>query len=205
MADLSRIGRIFGQGISRLVGSAHAAIDSIKTSSAARKLAKSTSSRYNAQETRALATRLRAYIIGQVKSNALGLPIKSPFTKVVQANRNPPMINSGQLVEHLILEEKTLHVLLKFDNRRINGIPASILARLHENGATVRLTDNARAYFGARFNLYFKKDKHYFTIPARPFFSKAADEFARTNKGTGIRLHRIGMSVFVSVETEQAG
>lgn len=64
-----------------------------------------------------------------------------------------------------------------FENSRYNdGTPIGGIAAVQNYGAKIPVTDKLRGYFGANFNIHFKKSTQYLIIPPTHFMEACTDK-----------------------------
>lgn len=213
--------RLFSTRSSKTLFSAYTLLGKLeKYSGAIRTLDQVASFIERKQQAKRLARILVSMTERAVYGNVHGLRPKSPASrKIQQSGESRPLINRGQLLSHLKIEERGTGYSVGWDRRvlksssgiattrgRRRRMGAYTLVRLLEKGARIPVdpfTPKGRAVrlFLAVHGIFVRKTKKYLYIPPRPFWSRTVNKFIQAYSGRdGIKIVNLGYRVFISVD-----
>jgi hypothetical protein len=130
----------------------------------------------------AAANDLVKFVKNVMRTNALGLPAKSRFTRATQqTNSTKPLIDTGAFIESLTSKVAVQRIHVFFPpTKHPSGLTNRDIYNIVSRGATVPVTPRTRAYFYATEAIVVRASV--FRVPARPFLRRAVMLWAVKNK-----------------------
>jgi len=118
----------------------------------------------------------RDFITDGIENGREGWKALKEITKRLKGSSDL-LVDSGDFIDAMTVwkEGKRWYGGLPLDAKGSKGQDLNVVGAVHENGATVPVTDAVRAFFAAQ-GFPLRKDTTHITVPPRPWFEPAFEE-----------------------------